>query len=128
MLHIPGLYIGRTEARGRGVFTAGALSAGDVIESCPVLLLPADDRKRIHASRLHDYYLEWPDGSGRIAIMLGYGSLYNHGRPANARLEFDLEGEGVSLFATRDIEAGEELLIDYREGEQGTDGLWFEPM
>jgi len=48
MLHIPGLYIANSENRGRGVFTAQDLSKGDLIEICPLLLIPKKEVAKIH--------------------------------------------------------------------------------
>jgi len=83
MLHVPGLFITHSEGRGRGVFTAAELSPGDLIEFCPLILMPKKDKECIHASYLHDYYFLSPEQI--ICIALGYGSIYNHNIPANVQ-------------------------------------------
>ena len=121
MHHLPFIYVRPSRLGGRGVFTAQAIEKDTLVELAPVVVLPAADREVIHRTCLHDYYFLWDtDGA---AIALGYGSLYNHGAPANLTFSMDYEFHQISFRATRDIEAGEELLIDYREG--GGEPLWF---
>jgi len=128
MLHVPGLFIGVSDERGRGVFTAQALEENDLIEICPVILVPAEQAPSIHQTVLHDYYFIWPDDSGRIAILLGYGSLYNHSPAPNAKVFFDLDHASVEIRCSKNVAAGEELFIDYREGEEDPEPLWFEAL
>lgn len=126
MLHIPGLFIAESRDRGRGVFTAQEVTAGDIIEICPVLLIPHKQVEVIHGTVLHDYYFIWPDGEGSAAILLGYGSLYNHSFTPNAKVFFDVEQRSVEIRCLKGIAPGEEILINYREGEDEPDPLWFE--
>jgi uncharacterized protein len=125
-LHIPGLYIAHHPLRGRGVFTAEAIEPGDVIEICPVIVLPPEDLPGIHASRLHDYYFLWGKKRDRCAIALGYGCLYNHSEQPNAEYELDFAGEAITIHCLKAIRPGEEITIHYQpDGPEG-EGLWFE--
>ncbi len=117
------LYIAHTSGRGRGVFTAEEIAQGSTIEVCPVIVLPAQDKARIHASLLHDYYFDW-EGRDVTAIALGYGSLYNHSDSPNADYEMDFSAETISIVAQRDIAPGEEICIDYTDGADRST-LWF---
>lgn len=119
------LYLLETPDKGRGIFTAQAIPAGSHIESCPVIVLPAEDTKRIHETHLHDYYFLWGE-TGKSAIALGYGSIYNHAPAPNADYEMELEELSISIYALRDIEAGEEITISYSEGGTQRTELWFE--
>ena len=57
---IPGLYILETEEKGRGIYTSIDISAGDIIESAPVIICDSVDTKLIHKTHLHDYYfIKW---------------------------------------------------------------------
>lgn len=119
----PGLYVAPSEGRGRGVFAAEPIAAGSTVEVCPVIVLPAGDRERVHASRLHDYYFTWePDGA--TAIALGYGSLYNHDDRPNADYEMDFAAETIAVRAVRDIAAGEEVCVDYTDGVDRSTLWW----
>ena len=119
------LYVAPTSNQGRGVFTAEAIPKDSVIELCPVIVVPGKDFDRIHESFLHDYYFIW-EGTAETAIALGYGSLYNHSEDNNADYEMDFSGLTISIIAQRDIEAGEEIFIDYTDG-QDRSTLWFSP-
>jgi len=120
-----GLYIGHTDHKGRGVFTAQAIAADSIIEICQVLILPKHENPIIHKTSLHDYYFLWGEDLDRFAIALGYGSLYNHEVNPNANFILDLANDTIDIIAIKDIEAGEEITINYH-GEPGCeDELWF---
>ena len=121
---LPFLYIRAIEGKGRGVFTAQEIPVGSAIESCPVLVLPAEDTERIHQTTLHDYYFLWGT-TGESAIALGFGSLYNHASAANADYAMDIAGQSIEITALRDIAAGEEITINYMEGGEQRSALWF---
>ena len=121
---MPFLYINSTKKKGRGVFTAKKIPAGSHIESCPVLVLSKKDTTRIHKTKLHDYYFLWGD-TGKSAIALGFGSIYNHAKKANADYAMDLENKSIDIFATKKIAAGEEITINYMEGGVQESELWF---
>lgn len=125
MQRAPSLYIADTGDRGRGVFTAAPLKEGDVIEVCPVIIIPGRELPIIHKSILHDYYFLWGEKLDDCAIALGYGSLYNHELHPNANFILDLENQTIDIEAIRDIEAGEEITLNYH-GEPGDESeLWF---
>lgn len=101
----------RVRGKGRGVFARRAIREAELIERVPVLVLPEsvlthDDEPTILAC----YGFLW--GRGTVAITLGYGSLYNHSYRPNAR--YDDESPRMKVFtALRNIEAGEEITINY---------------
>jgi len=126
MLHVPGLFITHSEGRGRGVFTAAELTPGDLIEFCPLILIPEKDKDCIHKSHLHDYYFLSPEQI--LCIALGYGSIYNHHTPANAEIVFDIPNKNMEIHCTHAIAAGEEIFIDYTGGLKDAPELWFKPL
>jgi hypothetical protein len=99
--------------KGRGVVADGSFLAGQTIERCPVLVIPASEAPSIRDTRLAHYYFEWGDDCKQAAIALGYGSLYNHSYSPNARYEFREPQECLEFIALRDIEIGEEITINY---------------
>jgi SET domain-containing protein len=99
----------RVRGKGRGVFARRPIGAGAVIETCPVLVLPAGSVEDASAG-LGSYLFEW--GRGELALALGYGSLYNHSYRPNARY-LDLAGRTKVFTAIRDIAAGEEITVNY---------------
>ena len=112
----------RAKGKGRGVFARRAIRKGEVFETCPVLVLPAGATEDFSAG-LGPYVFLW--GRGTVALALGYGSLYNHSFEPNARYE-DVGGRTKLFVAIRDIEAGEEITVNYN-GEPGDRSpVWFD--
>lgn len=120
------LNIVQFENRGRGVCAGRDFEAGDIIEVCPVLVLPPEDRAHIAATFLYNYYFEWGDDEQQTAIALGYGSIYNHEPQANAHYEMDFQAETITIFCVRPIQSGDEITINYNGEIDNSDKVWFE--
>lgn len=116
------------DVKGRGVFASRAIAAGEVVEACPVMmvqwdLLPPDLQRMV---------FDWgylTGGPANCALVFGWGSLYNHGNPANLRYSASAGDQRLVFCAARDIAAGEELTINYnRSGGDvhSTEDVWFE--
>ena len=120
------MFIAESPLHGRGVFTSEPLHEGDLIEICPVIVLPPEQLQIIHNSKLHDYYFLWGPDQDRPAIALGYGSIYNHSSVANANYRFDCENETIDFFAVKDIAAGEEITVNYNGDPDDPKPVWFE--
>lgn len=127
MMHIPHLYISNTEDKGRGIFTAVALTPDDFIEACPIIKLPEAQLHLIDQTVIYDYYFQWKESGYAGCLALGYGSLYNHSSEANARFIVDYVDEMIKIECQQEIQAGEEITIDYTgEGIMDSKDLWFE--
>ncbi len=126
MQRIDGLYIMETERKGRGVFCAVDIPIGSIIEISPVIILDSTDTKKIHQTKLHDYYFLW--GDTHSAIALGFGSLYNHNENPNADYQMDFEGKNIIFSAMTAIKAGQEICINYNNGDLKQTELWFEDL
>lgn len=120
------LYIKDVPGQGRGVFTDEKIYKGDLIEICPMLVLPAKDRKFIDETKVFNYYFLWGDNHKQSAVALGYGSLYNHSRSANADYESYYEEEELHIIAYKDIEPDTEVTINYNNDPNCEDVMWFE--
>lgn len=125
MQQIKGLYITFDDNMGRGVYTALDIFPGDIIEVCPVILVPEKEVPIIHKTILHDYYFLWGMEQSAAAIALGYGSLYNHAEVSNAETTQDLERLELIIECNQKICAGEQIFIKYNEGKKGKEGIWF---
>src|SRR4051794_29562182 len=103
--------IRNARGKGRGVFARRAIKKGEEIERVPVLVMPAKDVKHgPDYTTLGTYCFVWQ--RGKVAVALGYGSLYNHSYRPNAR--YDDVGRQTKVFsALRDIEPGEEVTVNY---------------
>lgn len=120
------LYIKEVPGKGRGVFTDEDIKAGELIEICPMIVMPFKDRKHIDQTNIYNYYFLWGDNHKESAIALGYGSLYNHSRGANADYVSYYEDAELHISCYRDIKAGEEVTINYNNEPDSQEVLWFE--
>ncbi len=128
----PDIYVRDTKtAKGRGVFAARAFQKGEIIEECPLIIIDRpfseipDELKYVAFAWPFD-----PERPNAFALVLGYGSLYNHTSPACLWYHADPGFTHMQYVAVRDIELGEELTINYNlNDEQGgigdTEGRWF---
>ena len=119
-------------ARGRGVFAQCNFSAGDVIESSPVVIF--ESPFAAFPPELRTIVFSWGAlckiGTSH-AVVLGYGSLYNHHDPANMYYQPDANNMTMKYIAVREILAGEELTVNYNAaGGNATwnDNNWFDRM
>lgn len=113
MDHEKDLYISQTSEKGRGVFACRSFKEGEPIEVCPVLVLGENDVALIRKTLLKHYYYEWGDTCSRGAIVLGYGSIYNHSWNPNALYTFDEKKKVIVYWAVKDIACDEEIVVNY---------------
>ncbi|VTT99156.1 lysine methyltransferase : Uncharacterized protein OS=Methanosarcina acetivorans (strain ATCC 35395 / DSM 2834 / JCM 12185 / C2A) GN=MA_1679 PE=4 SV=1: SET [Gemmataceae bacterium] len=106
----PDLIVRKVRGMGRGVFAGRAFRKGEVIEVCPVVRIEPTPTGSLGS--LDHYVFKWGT-NGSLAVALGYGSLYNHSAVANARFSPRLAKDDIVFRASRDIAAGEQILIDY---------------
>ncbi|MEZ6194095.1 MAG: SET domain-containing protein-lysine N-methyltransferase [Phycisphaerales bacterium] len=119
---------------GYGVYATRRFSAGERIEVCPVILLeePYDALPEPVRTRVYDWTTLVPsDARHQSAISLGFGSMYNHASPASVRYRAEPSIPAIVYEAVRDIEAGEEMTINYNAmtgGPDPHDHDWFSMM
>jgi SET domain-containing protein len=118
------LEIREVEGKGRGVFAKRPFEAGELIERAAVLVLNADEEPTHPGQTLYHYVFDW--GTGYCALALGYGSLYNHSYQPNCYYLKNKEGKSIDFLALRNIEIGEELLINYNRDPHCQNPLWFD--
>ena len=121
----PGLFIGTAGKKGKGVFTKKPIAANTLIEVAPVIILDTQDRLLVEKTKLFYYIFEWGEDAKQGVIALGYVSMYNHESPSNCEYEMDYEAETIAIRTMRDIEAGEELTINYSAGWDDWKPVWF---
>jgi len=123
---IPHIFVAHSQLHGRGVFTGVSISAGSIIEICPILYLPAEDIGSLQNTVINDYYFEWGQDLEAGALALGYGSIYNHSFTSNANYQVDMEANILYIHALRDILPGEEITINYNGNPEDDSPLWFD--
>jgi len=105
-------------AKGLGVFAACDLAEGDIVEVAPLVVLrtAVADLETALLDRVFSLARYDRDGvvcDGVVFLSLGYGSLYNHGNPANLRCGPSQDATVMMFVAARAVAAGEELTINY---------------
>ncbi len=100
------LRVGRSH--GYGMFAVEDIKAGEVVEEAPILAQ--------QAPFLTDYTFA---ADGKYILPLGNIALYNHSENPTCAHTIDTGGKVMTLTATRDVRAGEQLSISY--GNE----LWF---
>ena len=122
-----GLYIGKTETMGRGVFTSENIEANTIIEVSPVIVMTKEERKLLDQTLLHDYIFEWGVEKDRCCMALGYVAVYNHSYRSNCEYEMNFENASIKIKTIRAIKAGEELFINYNGTWNDEKPVWFDP-
>jgi hypothetical protein len=103
-----------SDEKGRGVFAMRDILEGEVIEISPVV--PVAKGNVIENGDAPDgYLLQWDaDTEGEeYAMPLGYVMLYNHNPEPNILIESDMAEYTMTVKASRNIKAGEELTWNY---------------
>lgn len=114
--------------KGRGVFATRPIAPGEVIEICPVVLVQWNEIPE--ALKLIAFnWSQLTKSAPTSGIVLGWGSMYNHGNPANVRYVANPTNCTLAFSAARQIEIGEELTINYNESYgdiHSSEDIWFE--
>ncbi|HMZ46664.1 MAG TPA: SET domain-containing protein-lysine N-methyltransferase [Chitinophagaceae bacterium] len=123
---LPVLFISESDNKGKGVFTAQIIPSKTTIEISPVIVLNEKERAIVEQTKLYNNIFEWGENNMKAAIGLGFISMYNHNYLANCVYEMDFENETMSVVTVRQIEAGEELFINYNASFNDTKKVWFD--
>jgi hypothetical protein len=129
----PAVYVADTGTpKGRGVFAARTFVTGELVEACPVVpfgLNTSNLPREIERIMFGWGYLI--GSPGLQAVVLGYGSVYNHDNPSNMRYEAYASIQELRFIAVRDIDVDEELTVNYNAhggGAEWDDNAWFQRM
>jgi len=106
------LYLKHSKERGWGVFCETKIPKGRIFERAPIIYLPAKTFKRTSDTPIESYRFSfWGDS---CAIVLGFGSLYNHSEEgANSVHDCDRKSRTYTFRALKDIPAHSEIFHDY---------------
>jgi SET domain-containing protein len=96
---------------GRGIFAGRLFRKGEIIEICPVVPVGRRFEKKCNGEVLEHYLFQW--GPRNSAVVLGYGSIYNHSDKPNASFRPRMARLEMVYRAMRDIQVGEQILVDY---------------
>ncbi|AWG44790.1 SET domain-containing protein-lysine N-methyltransferase (plasmid) [Priestia filamentosa] len=108
----------------RGVFAKQDVKKGTLLHEAPVIPYPNKEHDYIEKTALADYAFEY--GVNHTAILLGYGMLFNHSYTPNATYKINFDNHTFDFYAYTDIQAGEEILINYNGDVDNQELLWFD--
>ena len=123
------VYIGQSRILNadRGVFAKCDIKKGKIIEICPVILVSRHDMSNLNESILVTYFFYFGKNRERLAIVLGFGSIYNHSYEPNATYKIKLRERIVEFSVLKDIKKDEEITFNYNYGNpKDKNPLWFE--
>ena len=120
------LFMAESPAKGRGMFTNELILTDTIIEVAPVIVMSAADRLLLDKTLLHDYIFEWGTDKTQCCMALGFVPIYNHSYNSNCEYFMDYSTETIMLKTVRNIEAGEEVFINYNGDFNDKAALWFD--
>jgi len=103
-LFLNNVYVKKSPRQGFGVFAGKKLRKGELIEECYFLISKGSTKA------FEDFYF---DAHGKNALLLGYGSIYNHSDDANADYVINMKKRIATIRADRTIQHGEEIFVSY---------------
>jgi hypothetical protein len=119
-------------SRGRGVYASRTIERGEIVEVCPVVLLPGPFMQLpLEVRRIVFPWGELAGEDSIYAISLGYGGIYNHANPANLYYAALVRSGCLQFTAARRIAVGEEMTINFNSlsGDIASDAdTWFESL
>ena len=101
---------------GLGVFANQNIRKDELIERCPIILVPKKDVSNLRESILVNYYFYF-NGKRNLAIALGFGSIYNHSYEPNATYIKKSKEKVIDFVAIKDIKKDEEITANYNFGD-----------
>lgn len=114
---------------GRGVFARCNIKKNEIIEKCPVIEVLKHDMANLNESFLVTYFFYFGKNKERLAVALGFGSIYNHTYKPNAKYEIKPTENRIDFVALNDIKKDDEITINYNPGiPKNKSSLWFETL
>jgi SET domain-containing protein len=110
----PKIIVDFSPIHGRGVFATEKIFKGEIIEECHFIELDDKDFSKLDIS-LKQIVFSYPIASNGIAVVLGFGSIYNHSQNNNATWETDTNIRVFRFYAIKDIDVGEEICTNYMQ-------------
>ncbi len=110
---------------GRGVFASKNIYTGEVIEICPVIVIPCHASGLLSKTPLVNYYFTWGKGQETVAVCFGFGSMYNHSYDPNATYKKHFDNLMIDFVAVKNIKKDEEITVNYNHGNpDDKSALW----
>lgn len=107
----------KTDKRGKCIVAERGFTKGDKLFSAPVIVFK--DWETVERTELKDYYYVYDEKKELCCFVSGFASFLNHSSTPNASKSFDYEKELFICKAEKDIQKGDEIVIEY-------DNVWFD--
>lgn len=88
------ILVKKSARHGFGVFAEKSIKKGEIIEQCYFILTQGKD------NNLEDFYFY---AKRKYAVLLGYGSIYNHSDDPNADYSLNINKRIATIKANRNI-------------------------
>jgi hypothetical protein len=109
--------------KGRCVFAARAIAKGQLVLADPIIFVPGGESDHTDQTSVGRYVFQWNEDDD-LCVVLGYGSLINHGLPENVSLVSNYKDQTMEFYAYTDIKAGDELVYDYGHDAEELTGYY----
>ncbi len=105
---------------GRGLYATRKIYANEIVEVCEILVLSPDDTVKVNETDLKWYTFVFDASQGQDCLVLGHGEIFNHSDTPNVKYDLVRYGDRFKMVfvSIQDIEAGEQLFIDYNRDTQ----------
>lgn len=125
------VYIGKSGIpdAGRGVYARRDIKKGEIVERCPIIEVPKHDMSNLKESTLVPYFFYFGKNKERLAMALGFGSIYNHSDKPNVAYKVKPRERVIDFIALDDIKKDKEITFNYSGHKNSKDKkrpLWFE--
>ena len=111
----PKIEVRKSPIHGMGVFAKKSIKKNEVLEEDHYIILKGNFNKL--PKLLQEYIFAWtkelPEYKSKAAVLLGTGPIYNSSPKPNADWLTSIKRNRFIFHATRNIKAGEEIMIDY---------------
>lgn len=98
-------------AQGNGVYALRDFKKNEVIEICPAIFIPIAQFEVLKKTKMFFYFFEYTNKE--FAVVLGYGSIYNHSYKPNSQYRFNFRKKVMVVRAIKRIRQGEEIFFNY---------------
>ena len=109
--------------KGRCVFAARDIAKGQLVMADPIIFVPGGDSDHTDQTSVGRSVFQWNEDDD-LCVVLGLGSLINHGLPENVSLVSNYKDQTMEFYAYTDIKAGDELVYDYGHDAEELTGYY----
>ncbi len=113
--------------KGRCVFAARDIAKGQLVLADPIIFVPGAESDHTDRTAVGRYVFQWNEDDD-LCVVLGFGSLINHGLPENVSLVSNYKDQTMEFYAYADIKAGDELVYDYGHDAEELTGYYGIPI